>query len=77
MADLNRVIRIGGNAQRMRQRLEAARTRVSAAEERAVRYLRKTMTLGHRDAGAFSDCHIGGCINWRRGRAASTCPRRI
>jgi len=41
------------NAQQMRQRLEAARTRVSAAEERAVRYLRKTMKLGHRDAGSI------------------------
>src|SRR5688572_16132502 len=34
-------------------RLEAARARVSAAEERAVRYLRKTMKLGHRDAGSI------------------------
>ena len=41
------------NAQRMRQRLEVARTQVSAAEERAVRYLRKTMKLGHRDAGSI------------------------
>jgi predicted RNase H-like HicB family nuclease len=41
------------NAQRMRQRLEAARTRVSAAEERAVRQLRRTMKLGHRDAGSI------------------------
>ena len=41
------------NAQRMRQRLEAARTQVSAAEERAVRQLRKTMKLGHRDAGSI------------------------
>jgi predicted RNase H-like HicB family nuclease len=41
------------SAQRMRQRLEAARTRVSAAEERAVRHLRKTMKLGHRDAGSI------------------------
>ena len=41
------------NAQQMRQRLDEARTRVSAAEERAVRYLRKTMKLGHRDAGSI------------------------
>jgi predicted RNase H-like HicB family nuclease len=41
------------NAQRMRERLDAARTQVSAAEERAVRYLRKTMKLGHRDAGSI------------------------
>jgi predicted RNase H-like HicB family nuclease len=41
------------NAQQMRQRLEEARTRVSAAEGRAVRYLRKTMKLGHRDAGSI------------------------
>ena len=41
------------NAQQMRQRLDEARTRVSAAEERAERYLRKTMRLGHRDAGSI------------------------
>ena len=41
------------NARQMRQRLEVARTRVSAAEQRAVRYLRKTMKLGHRDAGSI------------------------
>ena len=41
------------NARQMRQRLEMARTRVSAAEQRAVRYLRKTMKLGHRDAGSI------------------------
>ena len=41
------------NAQQMRRRLDVARTRVSAAEQRAVRYLRKTMKLGHRDAGSI------------------------
>jgi DNA-directed RNA polymerase specialized sigma subunit len=41
------------SAQHMRRQLEAARTRVSAAEQRAVRYLRKTMKLGHRDAGSI------------------------
>jgi predicted RNase H-like HicB family nuclease len=41
------------NAQRMRQRLETARTQFSAAEERAVRQLRRTMKLGHRDAGSI------------------------
>jgi len=41
------------NVQQMRQRLDEARTRISAAEERAVRYLRKTMRFGHRDAGSI------------------------
>jgi predicted RNase H-like HicB family nuclease len=59
------------NARQMRQRLEVARTRVSAAEQRAVRYLRKTVKLGHRDAAAFSDCPISACINWKRRRPAS------
>ncbi len=41
------------NARQMRQKLETARVQVSAAEQRAVRYLRKNMKLGHRDAGSI------------------------
>jgi predicted RNase H-like HicB family nuclease len=41
------------NARQSRQQLEAARGRVSAAELRAVRYLRQHMKLGHRDAGSI------------------------
>ena len=41
------------NARQMRQKLETARVQVSVAEQRAVRYLRKNMKLGHRDAGSI------------------------
>ncbi len=41
------------HAQQRRQQLETARGRVSAAERRAVRYLRQHMKLGHRDAGSI------------------------
>ena len=40
-------------ARQSRQQLETARGRVSAAEQRAVRYLRQRMKLGHRDAGSI------------------------
>ena len=38
------------NARQSRQQLETARGRVSAAEQRAVGYLRRRVKLGHRDA---------------------------
>jgi len=41
------------NARQSRRQLETARGRVSAAEQRAVRYLRQRMKLGHRDAGSI------------------------
>jgi predicted RNase H-like HicB family nuclease len=41
------------HARQSRQQLETARERVSAAEQRAVRYLRQHMKLGHRDAGSI------------------------
>ena len=46
---------VGGlrNARQSRRQLETARGRVSAAEQRAVRYLRQRMKLGHRDAGSI------------------------
>jgi DNA-directed RNA polymerase specialized sigma subunit len=40
-------------ARQSRQQLETARGRVSAAEQRAVRYLRQRMKLGHRDTGSI------------------------
>ena len=40
-------------AHQMRQELEKARARVNAAEWRAVRRLRNSMKLGHRDAGSI------------------------
>ena len=41
------------HAHQMRRQLEKARTRVNAAEWRAVRRLRASMKLGHRDAGSI------------------------
>jgi len=41
------------NARQSRQQLETARGRVSATEQRAVRYLRQQMKLRHRDAGSI------------------------
>ena len=41
------------NAHQMRQKLEKARARVNAAELRAIRRLRTSMKLGHRDAGSI------------------------